>query len=235
MDQTRNSKQRTDRNGRAYAGSQRRIQTYVNFRRDALNRALLAAIPDFPADGKIVWASPLEKDNYAEYQDKAFLEALGFAHLWDRLQGFWPRRGPVWDALARIENQDSGRAEGVILVEAKSHVNEVYGNGCQASPKSGKLIDKALSEVKNFLGASPEADWTGQLYQSANRIAHLYFFREICRAPAWLVNVYFTGDPKSPTPAEAWAEHLPGMKNELGINGLAVEGLVELVLPAPGE
>ncbi len=67
---------RTDNSGRAYAGSQRQIQSYVNFRQEALNEALLSATQDFPPAGKLVWVSPLEKDGYAEYQDKAFPEAL---------------------------------------------------------------------------------------------------------------------------------------------------------------
>ncbi|SHK16919.1 hypothetical protein SAMN02745216_03007 [Desulfatibacillum alkenivorans DSM 16219] len=232
MDQTRNPKQRTDQYGRPYAGSQRLIQTYVNFRQDALNSALLSAIPDFPSAGGLVWVSPLEKDNFAEYQDRAFLEALGIGHYWDRLQSFWPRRGPVWDALARIENQVTDQVEGVVLVEAKSHIDEIYGNGCQALNQSRKLIDKALGKVKDFLGVAAENDWTGPLYQSANRIAHLYFFREICQVRAWLINVYFTEDPNYPTSADSWRRALPRVKDDLGLGDITVDGLVEVVLGA---
>ncbi|MBI9076598.1 MAG: hypothetical protein JEZ02_14420 [Desulfatibacillum sp.] len=119
-----------------------------------------------------------------------------------------------------------------ILVEAKSHVHEMYGNGCQASPKSRKLIDKALSEVKDFFDIPQETDWTGPLYQSANRLAHLYFFREICRIPAWLANVYFADDPHSPTSAKTWAKVLPGVKRELGLGDREAGGLVEVILPS---
>ena len=36
----------------------------------------------------------------------------------------------------------------------------------------------------------------GPLYQFPNRLAHLYFFREIVKVPAWLVNVCYLDDPK---------------------------------------
>jgi hypothetical protein len=35
---------------------------------------------------------------------------------------------------------------------------------------------------------------------SGNRFAHLYFFTEILRIEAWLVNVYFIDDRSIPTP-----------------------------------
>lgn len=75
---------RTDNTGRAYAGSQRQIQTYVNSRQEILDQAIISAIEDFPATGKLVWTSPLEQDQYTEYQDKAILEFLSIVHLWEK-------------------------------------------------------------------------------------------------------------------------------------------------------
>jgi hypothetical protein len=48
------------------------------------------------------------------------------------------------------------------------------------------------------MGVSPDADWLGRLYQSANRLASLYFLREIGRIDAFLAKVHFTGEPHSP-------------------------------------
>jgi len=56
------------------------------------------------------------------------------------------------------------------------------------------------------MGVSPDADWLGRLYQSANRLAYLYFLREIGKIDAFLANVYFTGDPYSPTTRQEWDE-----------------------------
>jgi hypothetical protein len=78
-----------------------------------------------------------------------------------------------------------------LLVESKSHVAEIFGSGCGAEAASSiSKIERAITTAKEWLHVSPQADWTGPLYQSANRIAHLYFFREVLRIEAWLVNVY---------------------------------------------
>ena len=61
------------------------------------------------------------------------------------------------------------------------------------------LIQSSLARTKEWLGVSPDADWLGRLYQSGNRLAYLYFLREIGKVDAFLANVYFTGDPHSPT------------------------------------
>jgi hypothetical protein len=44
-----------------------------------------------------------------------------------------------------------------VLVEAKSHVPEVYGNGCGASGGSLSLIQSSLARTKEWLGVSPAA------------------------------------------------------------------------------
>ena len=165
---------RTDATGRAYAGSQRQIQTYVNERTAELSQAIAEAIPPSTIDPQeIHWVSPLKADKYSEYQDREFLEIIGAAHLAPMLSEFWPKRGPCWDALALL------RGGGCVLVEAKSHVSEVYGRGCFASGRSRFLICSSLARAKSWMGVKPETDWMGSLYQSANRLAHLYFLREI--------------------------------------------------------
>ena len=130
-----------------------------------------------------------------------------------RLQEFWPQRGPCWDALARIEG-------GCLLIEAKSHVPEIYSGGCGAtSAKSKEQIQAAFDAAKAWLGASPDVDWTGRLYQSANRYASLYFMREIARVQAFLVNVYFIDDPRTPTTREDWDAAIGSVSRELGLVG----------------
>jgi hypothetical protein len=106
---------RTDSTGRAYKGSQRQIQTYVNDKTNALNSAIAQALPQFDLNEKAIhWASPLKDDMYSEYRDSEFLERVGLAHA-SALRKFWPRNGPCWDALA-----DSVGAPDLSLVSVPS-------------------------------------------------------------------------------------------------------------------
>ena len=202
---------RTDSTGRAYAGSQRQIQTYVNERTRALNAAVAQSLSRYNLnENEIQWVSPLSVDNYSEYRDSEFLERVGYGHLAPTLRKFWPRNGPCWDALARIE-------DGCILIEAKSHLPEIYGGGCGASPASKQKIQAALDATKAWLGVSQDIDWVGHLYQSANRYANLNFLREIAGVRAFLVNVYFVGDPRTPTTRNEWHAAIESVKQELGL------------------
>jgi hypothetical protein len=223
---------RVDELGRAFAGSQLQIQIYVNRRQEELSQAVTNALPSLASlSTQLHWVSPLEKDKFAEYKDVDFLRALGLKHLAPKLKGFWPFRGPNWDALAAVELGKN--TDGVVLVEAKSHPSEIYGGGCQASsPKSLRMIETALQQTKRRLGATEDTDWTGPLYQSANRLAHLYFFRQVVGVQAWLVNVYFIEDPHSPTTLENWRNALKQVKEELEITGIQVPNTAELFLEA---
>ena len=229
----KNTNPRSDDLGRAYAGSQLQIQIYANRRAKELSQKIIQGLPSFASlDPCLHWTSPLEKDKFAEYQDSAFLKACGFEHLSSVLRKFWPRGGPVWDALARVEYGEEQTGRGVLLVEAKSHPPEIYGSGCQASPKSRRKIEEALLLTKRWLGVKEDIDWTGPLYQSANRLAHLYFFREVVNVPTWLLNIYFLNDPHSPTSHEEWKSALGRVKEELGLKRITVPYMAELFLKA---
>ena len=215
---------RCDDTGRAFAGSQRQIQFYVNEQPLVLNQAISDA---FKTSFFLRWVSPLSSDGYREYWDSAFLKALGLPQHCKELNCFWPRGGPHWDALASVEN----RTGGVLLVESKSHVPEIFGNGCGAEAASSvNKIEQAIAATKQWLHVSEQADWRGSLYQSANRIAHLYFLTEILRIEAWLVNVYFTDDPHSPTSRATWQDGIANVKKSLGIG--VVPHCADVFLPA---
>jgi len=212
---------RCDDAGRAFAGSQRQVQFYVNDQPLVLNQAIFNA---FKTSFVLRWVSPLKSDGYREYWDSAFLKALGLSKHCKELNRFWPSGGAHWDALARVGET------GVLLVEAKSHVSEIYGNGCGAKAKSSiEKIDAAIAATKEWLHISQEADWKGPLYQSANRLAYLYFFRKL-KIEAWLVNVYFTDDPHSKTSKDEWERGIEGVKKSLGIG--AVPYCADVFLPA---
>jgi len=206
---------RVDKSGRAYAGSQRWLQYYVNCNRPALN-AQIMSLAGMDGAAEIEWASPLARARFAEYRDVAFLNAVGYPALRTQLRTFWPRGGPCWDALAKIRSKAYVH-HGVLVVEAKSYPGEVIGNGCQAGPKSLAKIESAVQATKSWLAAQPSADWLGDLYQSANRLAHLYFFRQIAHVPAWLVNVYFLNDPRTPTDRAEWERGIAATNEALGV------------------
>jgi len=221
---------RTDRLGRALAGSQLQIQLYVNRRCAELNHAIQHAIwSEDRIEPTFTWVSPHEGHNFIELQDLAFLTALRLEHLREQLAAFWPRRGPVWDALAMSH---TSRESHVILVEAKSYVRELYGGGTRASSVSLARIRDALSRTQQWLGVSTNIDWTGRLYQYANRLAHVYFFREIVGLNAWLVNVHFVNDPHSPTNLEQWQTGLSEAKRELGFSRGSIPFCCDVFLPA---
>ncbi len=207
-----------DANGRACAGSQRQIQTYTNDSAETFSKAIAESLSgDLPPSARIRWVSPLIHEKYAEYRDGDFLRVLGLQQHESELLAFWPKGGPCWDALARVLFSD-GHC-GCVLVEAKSHVNEIYGNGCCASDASRQQICEALRKAKEWLGVAPEADWTGKLYQSANRYAHLYFLRVVAKIDVFLVNVYFVNDRHSPTTIQDWTLAIREVKHRLGLVG----------------
>ncbi|MBI1741059.1 MAG: hypothetical protein HY233_07530 [Acidobacteriales bacterium] len=220
MGECHGDQSRVDASGRAHAGSQRQIQIYVNDLPDALNRAIAESLSaNLPPSVRIQWVSPLKHEGYTEYYDDDFLRALGIQQHESELLAFWPKRGPCWDALARVLFSD-GHC-GCVLVEAKSHVNEIYGNGCCASDASTQQICEALRRAKEWLAVAPEADWTGKLYQSANRYAHLYFLRVVAKIDAFLVNVYFVNDrshrSQRPTTIQKWKPAIGEVKHQLGL------------------
>jgi hypothetical protein len=219
---------RVDVQGAALAGSQLQTQLWVNRRADQLNHAIGTAIPQL-SEAAIEWRSPLVEDHYREYQDRDFLKRLGLADHADSLAAFWPTGGPVWDGLAAVE---VAGVQGAVLVEGKSYPAELFGSGCQASPQSRERIEAALADTQEWVGLERDPKrWCGRLYQSANRLAHVYWLREIVGVPAWLVHLLFTGDPHGPTTAEEWAAAMTAADAELGLTE-PVNGAAHVVLEA---
>jgi hypothetical protein len=219
---------RVDDAGAAHKGSQRQTQLWVNHRPDEVGRSLGAVLPEL-ADASIEWRSPLAEEGYAEYRDGAFLAALDLSDHAGALAEFWPQRGPVWDALALVE-VDGER--GVILVEAKSYPGELFGPGCRALPKSRTRIETALAGTQEALGLDVDpGNWSGRMYQTANRIAHWYWLREVVGIRTWLVHLLFTGDPHAPTTEAEWNEAMAVAYAELGIDA-PIDGIRHVVIPA---
>jgi len=193
-------------------GSQKWLQIAVNDHSEDFNRAIRKACGLDELE-TIIWLSPLREDEYAEYRDDTWLKCLAIELPKRPLKDFWPPRGPQWDGFGRTR---SGK---VILLEAKANIPEIVSSACRASDKSKLLIQESLREVQKFLRVDLAIDWSGKLYQFTNRLAHLYFLREVNGIPAYLVSVYFVGDKQvsGPESVAEWQAALTDAKEVLGL------------------
>jgi len=173
--------------GRGTKGSKKWIQDVINQHPAILDSHIRAAgcLPDrLP----VSWQSPLATDEYSEYRDAGFLERLDLSLHKDSLRQFWPSRGPQWDALGVQKDLPRPR---YYVVEAKANIPEIVST-CQAEdPDSVRLIESSLDRARTHFGAPRNPVWLQGFYQYANRLAHLYFLREIAKVDAILVLVYF--------------------------------------------
>ena len=194
-------------------GSLRDIQILVNKNRILIDNLIKSSFEDL-ANQEIIWTSPIEQDDYAEYRDNDFLLKVGLDPTEIKLDNFWPAKGPQWDALAKTT---SGH---VILVEAKANIPEIVSPASGAGEISKTIIDKALQETKEFLNLTNDIDWSGKFYQYTNRIAHLFFLRIKCSKPTFLVNIYFIGDEtvSGPKTRQEWDGALKVLHTYLGLS-----------------
>lgn len=196
----------------ALRGSQKWLQVLANERPEAIDRILVALL-GLAQTQRVHWLSPLKEDDYAEYRDREFINRLGVALEEVPLTSFWPRFGPVWDALAKTDRGD------IILVEAKAHIPEMVSDPSGASGTSLAKIRASLEATKRFLGARSDADWVACFYQYTNRLAHLYLLRELNGLPAYLLFLYFTNDQEmnGPGTEAEWEGAIKLLESFLGI------------------
>ncbi|BAD40294.1 conserved domain protein [Symbiobacterium thermophilum IAM 14863] len=203
----------------ATGGSRHHLQRLVGDNPELLNCLLLSASESLRAfaGGHPHWVWPLATNGYRENRDVTYLDALGLADLTPRLAEFWPSDGPVWDGLAQVSGRHGIR--GVLLLEARSHVQEITGPGYQVGRESLERMQQRLEQVKAVLGADPAADWVGKYYQAASRIAHLYFLNILAQVPAWLVNLHFVGDREQsgPQTVAEWEVSFKSLDTALGL------------------
>lgn len=191
-------------------GSLKWIQHVVNDCPDVLSNTVIDAI-GVDKEQPVEWLSPKADDDYSEYRDQDFLDLLGIKLSETSFNDFWPKRGPQWDALGRIEDK------AYFLVEAKAHVSEIISSSQAKSAKSKALINNSLDETRKYLKLNPNIDLSKGFYQYSNRLAHLYLLRKLNNIPAYLIFVYFTNDHTHvPTTRDEWKGALQLMYAILG-------------------
>lgn len=222
----------------AVKGSKKYTQLYINEHRQMLNCLIFSASPGLTrkAVGEPVWVSPLKAEQFNEYYDGPFLDALGLGKHKAALKEFWPDRGPHWDALAKVET-DAG--PGAILVEAKAHLSESKRDDeSKAGDESATLINESLLRARKFYGVPDSApSWFSTYYQVCNRLAHLYFMNEVLGVPTWLVWLLIADDPdwagEDPANPMQWRDHFISMYAEIGIDASCLDDRVITVYAPP--
>jgi hypothetical protein len=181
-------------------GSRHQLGRWIAERPADLQVQLHEACPtlaDF-ATGPLEWIAPTGPDDRRELRDEFWAE-VGLDGLSPQDAKWWPARGPVWDAVARVPGPD-GQVGGVV-VEAKGRAGEIVSGGCKASGASFERIRSAFADVQASLGVPSNPTWLRAYYQMANRLAYLWFARRYGdERPLWLVWIYFTGE-RYPTAA----------------------------------
>lgn len=133
------------------------------------------------------------------------MRCLGIKELPGRqLSDFWPNRGPVWDALGKSSKGH------LVLLEAKAHIPEAASPRSMASEKPLKVIEQALAltEARKYFAPRAKAEWSGNLYQYANRLAFQYFFSKLNGLKSRLVFLNFcnAADGDGPESEEEWQD-----------------------------
>lgn len=91
-------------------------------------------------------------------------------------------------------------------MEAKAHIPEAASPPSQASEGSLKLIRASLAEARRYYAPKAKADWSGNLYQYANRLAFQYLFSKLNGLDSRLVflDFYNAADVTGPESEAEW-------------------------------
>ena len=199
--------------GKATKGSQYLLQNHVENQAYQLAAEITGRSASLLAfHGNFEWVSPLKSENYQEYQDD-FLDALGLSQFNTARAQFWPKRGPQWDGLAKVKRDGQ---TGYVLIEAKAHPGETQSS-TQAQGDSLKKINASLRATQMHLAIKPQ-DWTQDHYQTANRLAFLYFMNVRLELPTWLAFVNFTDDQTHiPTDLKTFVKHYQDLYQQMGL------------------
>lgn len=229
----------------ARKGSRLRVSEWIHDRRERLELELCRQVPsldEYVAEpgSSINWVAP----NAAGKEIRDSIWPLVLPPPTPQEDGFWPARGPVWDAAGHVGGRDG---LGVVLIEGKAHTAELLSPRMQ--PSSLRIDEQrraALDEAKAFYGVGTFIPWTSTYYQLANRLSFLYYLRVRRKHPAWLINIYFCGDSfrsgkhevVGPVDAASWKNAIGQAKASLGlpVDHPLSEYVADVFLPAsPGD
>jgi hypothetical protein len=208
-------------------GSRFDLLQWVVGRQPRLNQALRGASRTLREFSRgIEWLAP-DPITGGELRDGAWAR-VGLLPPSPQAAGWWPVGGPTWDGVARVRGPQG--AIGALFVEANGHPGELRPGGAGAkNDASHAKITNALADVQNELGVRPGTDWTGPVYQPANRLGWLWFARHHqshreAPLPVWLVSIYFSGahypwsgGQTGPADEAAWRPHIEAVHQEMAL------------------
>ena len=203
-------------------GSQFLLAVYVNNQSVWLNSQILKSsvqlLNEINDELAIEWISPLKQDDYKEYRDN-FLNVLGISG--EIPNDIWPKRGPVWDGLAKAKG-NSGE-EIILLVEAKAHLSEMKSELRATSLDSVIVIRKTFQKFRQRNGIDEKyADvWENCYYQLANRLIYLDYLNHTLNIKTYLVLINFVDDNTHvKTSLQDYLSHYKKVFHEMGISHL---------------
>ena len=203
-------------------------------------------IIDTKLNDELVWLSPIEDNEYEEYQlsEHKVCDFLGITpdkHAFE----FWPARQPQWDGIA------IGRNSGILyLFEAKSHLKETKTDCSASSEISRKQISETMWQVANGVYGLKDRSvfehyWMNSNYQLANRLTFLHKMKELSTNARFYDNVKlvllnFVNDPtwdknERVSSAEQWTNHYNHIREDMKVerSKATEQGLIELNYSAP--
>lgn len=203
-------------------------------------------IIDTKINDELVWLSPIEDNEYEEYQlsEHKVCDFLGITpdkHAFE----FWPARQPQWDGIA------IGRNSGILyLFEAKSHLKETKTDCSASSEISRKQISETMWQVANGVYGLKDRSvfehyWMNSNYQLANRLTFLHKMKELSTNARFYDNVKlvllnFVNDPtwdknERVSSAEQWTNHYNHIMEDMKVerSKATEQGLIELNYSAP--
>lgn len=147
---------------KATKGSQLRMQEITSDPSLKLKKKLDVILKD-----ELEWISPLEKENFQEYQLNSLCNKWGMPK--NCFSDIWPSRQPQWDGIAL------GRDKMLYLFEAKSHKTEIQSGKNASDINNEKLIQESIKKMaKETFGKSLNDEelkiWRIKYYQISNRI-----------------------------------------------------------------
>lgn len=203
-------------------GSQFLLAEYVNHQSEWLNSQILRASPqllnDINDELEIYWISPLMEHRLKEYRDN-FLKVLGVPE--EIPNHIWPRRGPVWDGLAKAKGHN--KEEIILLVEAKGHLSEMKSELRVTSSESRGVIQNTFQKFrqKNGIDEKYASVWENSYYQLANRLIYLDYLNHTLNIKTYLVLINFIDDQTNiKTSLQDYLSHYKKVFHEMGISHL---------------